>query len=86
MQKVMTVSNPVDLRARVEIWLERARSGSKQKLQTLHVVSYNGQRELDRRCVPLSPDGSEALSTSARRVCQEVCVDLGWSSSLLHLG
>lgn len=86
MQKVMTVSNPVDLRARVEIWLERARMGSKQKLQTLHVVSYRGQQELDRRSVPLKADGSEALSASARRVCQEVCVDLGWPSSLLHMG
>lgn len=86
MQKVMTVSNPVDLRARVEIWLERARMGSKQKLQTLHVVSYRGQQELDRRSVPLKADGSEALSASARRVCQEVCIDLGWPSSLLHLG
>jgi hypothetical protein len=85
MQKVMTVSNPADLRARVEIWLERVRSSSHSNGQTLHVVSYNGQRELQRRSVPLR-DGGETLGASARRVCQEYCSGLGWQSSLLNLG
>jgi hypothetical protein len=85
MQKVMTVSNPADLRARVEIWLERVRVGARSNAQTLHLVSYNGQRELQRRSVPLQ-DGGESLSMSARRACQEYCSGLGWQSSLLNLG
>jgi hypothetical protein len=84
MQKVMSVSNPADLRARVEIWLERVR-GSRLNAQTLHLVSYSGQRELQRRSVPLG-DGGESLAVSARRACEEYCSGLGWQSSLLNLG
>lgn len=84
MQKLMTVSNPADLRARVEIWLERAR-GARTAAQTLHLVSYSGPRELQRRSVPLH-DGGESLGASARRACEEYCAGLGWQSSLLNLG
>ena len=85
MQKVMTVSNPADLRARVEIWLERVRIGARSSAQTLHLISYNGQRELQRRSVPLQ-DSAESLGANARRACEEYCSGLGWQSSLLNLG
>jgi hypothetical protein len=85
MQKVMTVSNPADLRARVEIWLERVRPGARSNGRTLHLVSYSGQRELQRRSVALQ-DGGEPLGASARRACEEYCSGLGWQSSLLNLG
>jgi hypothetical protein len=79
MQKLMTVSHPGDLRARVEIWLEHARSRS--GVPQLHAVSYQGQRELQRRSVRLSDEHSEPLGVSARRVCQEVCSGMGWPAA-----
>jgi hypothetical protein len=84
MQKLMTVSHPADLRARVEIWLERARSRSGEP--QLHAVSYQGQRELQRRSVRLSSEQGESLGASARRVCQEVCSGMGWPAAQWHQG
>ena len=79
MQKLISVSHPADLRARVEIWLEppRTRRGAMELL----AVSYQGQRELQRQSVRLSADADESLSARARRMCQDVCAGMGWPAA-----
>jgi len=80
MQKLMMVSIPSDPGARVEVWLERARS--RQSLQYFHAVSYRGGNELERRTVPA--DGEEALPVSARRLCSEICAGMGWPFAVFN--
>ena len=84
MQKLMSVSHPNDLRARVEIWLERARSRS--GVPQLLAVYYQGQRELQRRSVRLTDEAGEPLAVSARRVCQEICCGMGWPAAQWNQG
>ena len=53
------VSIPSDPGARVEVWLERART--RQGSPYFHAVSYRGVKELERRSVPAA-DSEAAVS------------------------
>lgn len=77
MQKLMMVSIPSDPGARVEVWLERART--RQGSPYFHAVSYRGVKELERRSVPAA-DG-ESLPAAARRLCREICTGMGWEAA-----
>lgn len=78
MQKLLMVSIPSDPDARVEVWLERARS--RQDSPYFHAVSYRGINELERRSAPAADD--EALPVGARRLCSEICAGMGWQPAL----
>jgi len=81
MLKLMSVSNPADMRARVEVWLEHP--AARGAAPVLHAVSYREQGEHSRRSVRLSEEG-ETLAAGARRVCQELCGGLGWTQAVLQ--
>ncbi len=72
------VSIPGDPGARVEVWLERART--RQGAPYFHAVSYRGIKELERRSVPAAAD--ETLPAAARRLCREICAGMGWEPAL----
>jgi hypothetical protein len=75
MQKLLSVANPGNQRARVEVWLEHA--PLKQVRQVLHAVCYDGQEELE-RCSLALPARNEGLGPSARHLCRRMFVGRGW--------
>jgi hypothetical protein len=80
MLKLMSVSNPADTRARVEVWLETPSVRGAPRV--LHAVSFLEQREHQRRSLRWTEEG-ETLAAGARRICQELCGGLGWTQAVL---